>query len=70
MDGQVLESGLRKAGEQRTYAAGQVGYMKLGNAPAVRVLHEGEVQDLAPYLRASVARFGVSSDGSLAPPAE
>lgn len=69
-DGQILESGLLKAGEQRGYAAGEVTRMKLGNAPAVRVLHEGQVQDLAPYLRASVARFAVSSDGSLAPPAQ
>lgn len=69
-DGQVLESGLLKAGEQRSYRAGEVTRVKLGNATAVRVLHEGDVQDLAPYLRASVARFAVSSDGSLAPPAE
>lgn len=69
-DGQVMESGLLKAGEQRSFAAGEVTRMKLGNAAAVRVLHEGQVQDLAPYLRASVARFAVSSDGSLAPPAE
>jgi cytoskeleton protein RodZ len=69
-DGQVIESGLFKAGDQRSFDAGEVGAIKLGNAPAVRVLHEGQVQDLAPYLRASVARFAVSSDGSLAPPAE
>lgn len=69
-DGQVVESGLLKAGEQRSYRAGEVTRVKLGNATAVRVLHEGDVQDLAPYLRASVARFAVSSDGSLAPPAE
>jgi cytoskeleton protein RodZ len=69
-DGRVIESGLLKAGERRSFEAGEVGAVKLGNAPAVRVLHEGRVQDLDPYLRASVARFAVSSDGSLAPPAE
>lgn len=69
-DGRVLESGLLKAGDVRSFEAGEVGAIKLGNAPAVRVLHEGQVQDLSPYLRASVARFAVSSDGSLAPPAE
>lgn len=69
-DGQVLESGLLEAGQMRSYRAGEVSRVKLGNASAVRVLHEGDVQDLAPYLRASVARFAVSSDGSLAPPAE
>jgi cytoskeleton protein RodZ len=70
LDGTVIESGLLKAGDRRSYDAGEVGRMKLGNAAAVRVLHEGQVQDLTPYLRASVARFAVSSDGSLAPPAE
>lgn len=69
-DGRVLESGLLTAGERRSYAAGEVARMKLGNASVVRVEHEGQVQDLAPYLRANVARFTVSSDGSLAPQAE
>lgn len=69
-DGRILESGLLKAGERRSYQPDEVAAMKLGNAPAVRVLHEGQVQDLAPYLRASVARFAVSSDGSLEPPVE
>lgn len=65
-DGAVVESGLLKAGEERSYEAGQVGRMVLGNASAVELQHQGEVQDLAPYLRANVARFTVSSDGSLA----
>lgn len=69
-DGVIIESGLLKAGDRRTYSAGEVSRMKLGNAAAVRVLNEGKVQDLEPYIRASVARFAVSSDGSLAPPAE
>jgi cytoskeleton protein RodZ len=69
-DGSVVESGLLKAGDRRNFAAGEVSRMKLGNAAAVRVLNNGREQDLTPYLRASVARFAVSSDGSLAPPAE
>lgn len=69
-DGSVVESGLLKAGERRSYAPGAVSRMKLGNAAAVRVLNGGQEQDLTPYVRASVARFAVSSDGSLAPPAE
>lgn len=69
-DGRVIESGLLHSGDRRSFEAGEVGAVKLGNAPVVRVLHEGQVQDLGPYLRASVARFAVSSDGSLAPPAE
>lgn len=69
-DGSVVESGLLRAGDRRTFTAGQISRIKLGNAAAVRVLNNGREQDLAPYLRASVARFAVSSDGSLAPPAE
>jgi cytoskeleton protein RodZ len=33
----------------------------------VNVQRNGQAQDLTPYLRANVARFTVSSDGSLAP---
>lgn len=69
-DGRTLEAGLVRAGERREYAAGEVGRIKLGNAGAVRVEHEGRVQDLSPFLRSNVARFTVSSDGSLAPPAQ
>lgn len=69
-DGRVLESGLLKAGEERSYAAGEVARMVLGNAGAARLLRQGEVQDLAPYARSNVARITVSSDGSLAPPAD
>lgn len=64
-DGAVVESGLLKAGDQRSYEPGQVGRMVLGNASAVELRQHGEVQDLGPYLRANVARFTVSSDGSL-----
>lgn len=68
--GRTVESGLVEAGESRAYGIGEVGNVKLGNAGAVRVLHEGEVQDLAPFQRANVARFTVSSDGSLARPVD
>jgi cytoskeleton protein RodZ len=66
-DGRMLEQSLVRAGEQRSYAAGQVGRIVLGNASSVNVQRNGQVQDLTPYLRANVARFTVSSDGSLAP---
>jgi cytoskeleton protein RodZ len=42
----------------------------LGNAAAVEVRTRGKTRDLAPYMRANVARFTVSSDGSLAPAAD
>lgn len=67
VDGSALEQSLVRAGEQRSYPTGKVGRVVLGNAGAVDVRRNGQVQDLAPYLRANVARFTVSSDGSLAP---
>ncbi|MEN1940392.1 RodZ domain-containing protein [Luteimonas sp. MJ246] len=66
-DGSLVEQTLLRAGDVRSYAAGEVGGMVLGNASAVDVLRGGVDQDLSPYLRANVARFTVSSDGSLAP---
>ncbi len=66
-DGRPLEQSLLRAGEQRSYGVAEVGRIVLGNAGAVEVLRNGQPQNLAPYLRANVARFTVSSDGSLAP---
>ena len=66
-DGRTLEKGLLPAGTTRSYAAGEVGRVTLGNASAVSVEHGDRVQDLAPFRRANVARFTVSSDGSLTP---
>ena len=66
-DGDVLERGLLKAGGRRDYDKGQVGRVVLGNAGAVEVLGNGNIQDLADYKRANVARFTVSSDGSIQP---
>ena len=66
-DGSVLEQALLHDGDSRRFAAGEVGGVVLGNAGAVEVRRDGVAQDLAPYLRANVARFTVSSDGSLAP---
>jgi len=65
-DGTVLEQGLLPAGQTRSYAPGEVVRVVLGNAPAVTVQHAGEAIDLAPFTRANVARFTVSSDGSVA----
>jgi len=58
---------LLAAGQSRSYAAGKVRHVVLGNAPAVAVQKGGQPLDLAPFIRANVARFTVSSDGSLAP---
>lgn len=69
-DGRILEEGLLPAGETRSYANGAVARIVLGNAAMVEVERSGELVDLAPYLHANVARFTVSSDGSLAPVAD
>jgi cytoskeleton protein RodZ len=66
-DGRSIEEALLKAGDSRSYPAGDGGRLVLGNAAAVEVRSNGRVRDLAPYMRANVARFTVSSDGSLAP---
>lgn len=62
-----LEYGLLKAGEERSFRNGEVGRVVLGNAAAVVVQQAGSTVDLTPYKRANIARFAVSSDGSLAP---
>lgn len=69
-DGKSVEQALLRAGDQRSYESGQVGRVVLGNASAVEVQHAGSTVDLSPYKRANVARFTVSSDGSLAPVAD
>ena len=69
-DGTMLEQGLLRSGTQRSYANGQVARVVLGNASGVEVLRAGEPVDLAPYQRANIARFAVSSDGSIAPLAD
>ena len=66
-NGRTLEQGLLPAGATRSYAAGEVGRVVLGNADAVSVERAGQALDLGPFRRANVARFTVSSDGSLAP---
>ena len=69
-DGRSLEQALVHAGDTRQYAAGEVGAVVLGNASVVEIHQQGRATDLSPYLRANVARFTVSSDGSLAPAAD
>ena len=67
MDGRALEQGVLTAGQSRRYAARVVGRVVLGNSSAVAVERGGERVDLQPFSRANVARFTLSSDGSLAP---
>lgn len=66
-DGSTVEKALVRAGESRSFSAGQVGRMVLGNAADVEVQQASGNVDLAPYKRGNVARFTVSSDGFVAP---
>lgn len=69
-DGRMLEQGLVGSNQHRSYEAGQVSRVVLGNVSAVEVHKHGEPVDLAPFIRANVARFTLSSEGSLAPVAD
>lgn len=64
-DGSTLEQGLMRAGDSRSFDAASVGRVVLGNASVVRVQQAGSIVDTTPYQRANVARFAVSSDGSV-----
>ncbi len=66
-DGSPVEKALIRAGQKRSYKPGEVGRVVLGNASVVEVQHAGSTVDITPYKRANVARFTVSSDGSVAP---
>jgi cytoskeleton protein RodZ len=66
--GNVVERGLVPAGSERTLRAGVVGLVKFGNADAVDVLQAGQVVDVSAFRQANIARFAVSSEGSLTPP--
>jgi len=69
-DGRTLEESLLHAGDERSYDAGDVGRIVIGNAGVARVRNDGQDVDLARYARSNVARFTVSSDGSLEPTAD
>lgn len=66
--GDILENGLLPAGSERRFAHAQVGRLTIGNAAAVDLRNQGRNVDLAALARANVARFTVSSDGSLVTP--
>jgi cytoskeleton protein RodZ len=66
-DGRRLEFGVIRAGSERRYPAGSIARVALGNAGVVTVVRDGEPMPLAPFQRANVARFAVSSTGELSP---
>ena len=64
--GAHLERGVLPAGTERSFEAGQLASVTLGDASAVDVRLAGNPLDLAPFSDAKVARFTVSSDGTIA----
>ena len=64
-DGTSIEKGLLPSGSERQFAADQLARLTIGNASAVDVRNNGQQVDLTPFTRTNVARFTVSSDGSL-----
>jgi len=67
-NGQRIERGLVPAGSERRLRIGEAGMVTIGNADAVQVLRAGRGMDLTAFRQANIARFAVSSDGSLTPP--
>ncbi len=66
-DGSSIEQGTLSAGARRSYDLGEISRVVLGNSAAVQLTKAGQLVDLAPFTRANVARFRLSSDGSLVP---
>lgn len=64
-DGSVLAKELLAAGAERRYPVSRVRRMTIGNAAAVALQSGGVPVDVAAHARANVARFEVSSDGTL-----
>lgn len=64
-DGRTLERGLLPAASERRFTAAQVASLTIGNASSVDLQARGHSVDMAPFSSANVARFTVSSDGSL-----
>lgn len=65
--GQVVEKSLIPAGQQRRYRAEDVARVLLGNSTQVQASIDGRAIDLTAMGRSNVARFTVSSDGSVSP---
>ncbi|MEG3191062.1 RodZ domain-containing protein [Lysobacter sp. D1-1-M9] len=70
VDGESLEQGMLHAGDRLSYGEGEVERVVLGNSAVVEVRQAGSTVDVSPFSRANVARFTLSSDGSLAPVAD
>lgn len=67
-DGSRLVHDLLHAGARQAFDPSRVAQVLIGNAAGVKVSLDGEEVDIAPFQRANVARFAVSSDGLVVPP--
>lgn len=65
IDGSSIEKGLLPSGSERSFAPTRLARLTIGNASAVDMKNNGQQVDLGPFTRTNVARFTVSSDGSL-----
>src|SRR3546814_12339042 len=54
-DSRSIEEALLEAGDTRSYAAGEVGQLVLGNATAVELTIHDDVQALEPHMPANAA---------------
>ncbi|GIX38990.1 MAG: hypothetical protein KatS3mg128_0039 [Silanimonas sp.] len=64
-DGSVIERVLARAGEVRRYPSTEVGRVTVGNVDATEVIVDGSRVNLDGVRAANVARFALSSDGSI-----
>lgn len=64
-DGSVVERALARDGEARRFAASDVGRVTIGNVGATEVVLNGSRVNLDAVRAANVARFALSSDGSI-----
>ena len=64
-DGDVVERALAREGEARRFAAADIGRVTIGNVEATEVVLNGSRVNLDAVRAANVARFALSSDGSI-----
>jgi len=64
-DGAVVERALAREGEARRFTAADIGRVTIGNVEATEVVLNGSRVNLDTVRAANVARFALSSDGSI-----
>jgi cytoskeleton protein RodZ len=64
-DGSVLEKTMLQEGAEKRFPMAQVQRLTIGNAAVVQMTADGQPLNVTAHARANVARFAVSSDGSL-----